>query len=182
MTTWRWRMASPWVHIVRLLSQPCSPTLGDTPGCWRARLCQVACGRVCLGGKTLGEASRTPQQSPRCATDVAHVPLTCRLQIAVDAGHTAMLTLHHCTQGRAGAARCMPSLGMLGCHRRLAQGLRADRPAREMGHDTFGKFGQLLLKHLSWHAHDGSQVDALEAGVLLLDTPQVVHDLLGGPA
>ena len=50
-----------------------------------------------------------------------------------------------------------------------------------MWHDAFGKFGQLVLKHRPRHAHDGTQVDALEAGVLLLDPPQVVDDLLGGP-
>ena len=54
-----------------------------------------------------------------------------------------------------------------------AQGLRADRPPHEMGHDAFGKLGQLVLKHLARHAHHGPQVDALEAGVLLLDTPQI---------
>jgi len=40
-----------------------------------------------------------------------------------------------------------------------------------MGHNAFGKFDQLVLKYCSRHAHDGPQVDALEARILLLDTP-----------
>jgi hypothetical protein len=35
--------------------------------------------------------------------------------------------------------------------------------AREMGHNAFGTFDQLVLKHFPRHAHDGPQVDALEA-------------------
>src|SRR5215831_8083556 len=58
--------------------------------------------------------------------------------------------------------------------------LRACGPASEVRHDPFGKFGQLILKHLPRHSHNGTQIDALEAWVLLLDTEQVVDDLLGG--
>jgi hypothetical protein len=49
-------------------------------------------------------------------------------------------------------------------------------------HHVFGKFGQLVLKDLPWRAHDGPQIDALQAGVLLLDLPQVIDKLLGRPA
>ena len=52
-----------------------------------------------------------------------------------------------------------------------------DAAAAENRHHVFGKFGQLVLKDLPWHAHDGPQIDALQAGVLLLDLPQVIDKL-----
>ena len=141
------------------------PTLGDRQGRRCAGLCHGACWQVGhkWGGLTEGLPDvqsallGAPQQ---CTTSPSPAHCRSRRYRACPCARPAPLHPGH----DPGQPRRTPFPGVLGCLRRPTRRLRADRPPHEVGHDAFSKFGQLVLKHFPRHAHDGAQVDALEAG------------------